>query len=267
MIVDLGLTSVAEDLEWLRDVWATSPDQLKDDDVRRGAATLRRLLLERGQGAIQFAWRKLGFQGQPKVIGPDMMMLFEQLGKPLEHAVTVIAGGAPVNGVSVVCLGIHRVAHPKTGVPPDAESGFAVETSSIAALVDERGHPPTEFDPAIRKEWRLGDYIESPGAIRKGAPVSRRDVIQFFSKEAGGVHVDALFPNARQRSDTERLAGELYDKVSADWRRRRAVCLLREGYNGRLTALHLNEEVLDLLHRHDARGALIRIAPVASAPA
>ena len=49
--------------------------------------------------------------------------------------------------------------------------------------------------------------------------ISRRTIIQFVTNQVGGVHADDLFPNVKKnRDDAEKLAAELYDKVSADWR-------------------------------------------------
>lgn len=212
-----GLRSVAEDLEWLGAVWAQEPETLSDADVRRGATTLRRLLIDAGQGAIMAAWRASGFDAQPIVYAPDLVELLKLTEAPVEHAVTVIAGGAPVNEVSFLAIGAHRIKHPKTGVPPDADEGFAVKTGVIAR--DLRGEAtPGPYDEASNRPWRLLDFKDSPGAVRRGQLVSRADIIQTICKDAGGTHVDTIFNRSRKRTEGEALAAELHELVSADWR-------------------------------------------------
>ncbi|RWL43526.1 MAG: hypothetical protein EOR60_20720 [Mesorhizobium sp.] len=215
-----ALSSVSEDLDWLRNTWLVEPDKLTDADVRRGAATLRRLLVDRGQGAIMAAWRHLQFPGQPIVQAPDLLGLMAQMEHPVENAVGVVAGGAPVSGMSVVALGGHRIQHPETGVPALADEGFAVVVSSIARSLDTYDPlPPGPLSAMIHREWRLLDYVESAGAIRRGQVINRRAIIQFVSNQVGGVHADNLFPNAKnKRDDAQELAAELYSKISADWR-------------------------------------------------
>jgi hypothetical protein len=158
-----ALQLVAEDLEWLQAAWAVDPDKLSDADVRRGGATIRRLLLERGQGAILKAWRAMGFEKQPLVTGPDLLALLDQLHRPVEHVVSAVAGGVPVNGIEIVALGLHRVRHPKTGVPPDAEEGFAVEVSSVARNLTRAGEVPTPspYDANINRVWRLAEHAKN----------------------------------------------------------------------------------------------------------
>lgn len=225
------LLSVAEDVEWLRQYWADEPDRLTDADVRRGAATLRRLLLERGQGAIMAAWRLCGFDAQPTVVGPDLVALLEQLGHPVPHTVSAVAGGVPVSGVFFAATGAHRVDHPD-GTPADAEEGFAVSVGAIAALVPKPGEEvlTTPYDLNINRRWRLRAYLDAPGGIRLGKPIARRDIIQFFCKDAGGVHVDQLFGAVRARSEGEQLAAELDKHVFTDWRNGLAFEVLAIGH-------------------------------------
>jgi hypothetical protein len=215
-----ALIAVAEDIEWLQQQWAADPDKLSDADVRRGGATLRRLLLERGQGTIMAAWRQLGFDGQPCVTGPDLIGLLDQTDRPIEHAVSVVAGGVPVSNVVVVGMGVHRVAHPKTGVPADAEEGFAVMVGSIVRRLPQPGEevPESPYDGNVLRRWRLMDYLDAPGGIRRGQSIRRRDIIQFYCKDAGGVHLDDLFGADRARTSGEQLAAELDQYVFTDWR-------------------------------------------------
>jgi hypothetical protein len=227
-----ALVPIAEDLEWLRDYWAGDPDKLSDADVRRGGATLRRLLIERGQGAIMFAWRALGFGGQPTVVGPDLLALMEQLGHTVERTAVAVAGGVPVSGVVYAAFGAHRVDNPETGVSADADEGFAVAVGSIAHRLPEPGEevPGSPFDANAKREWRLMDYLDAPGGIRKGEPVRRRDIIQFYCKDGGAVHMDELFGAERGRTKGELLAAELDKHVFTDWRNGLALEVLAIGH-------------------------------------
>lgn len=226
-----ALAAVADDLEWLQHSWAAHPDKLSDGDVRRGGATLRRLLLERGQGAIMAAWRIWGLEDQPEVIGPDLLALLAQLEKPLELTVTAVAGGAPISGITYAAMGLHRVDHPD-GTPAAADEGFAVSIEAIAALKPTEGttRPPSVFYDNVHRRWRLRDYIEAPGGVRRGRPISRQSIIQFFCKDAGAVHLDQLFGAARSRTEGEQLAAELDSKVFTDWRNGLAYEILAIGY-------------------------------------
>ena len=226
-----ALVSVAEDIEWLQHSWANDPDQLSDADVRRGGATLRRLLLERGQGAIMAAWRGCGFEGQPTLVAPDLLALLDQVGHPVERTVTAVAGGVSVSGVSYAATGVHRVDH-SDGTSADAEVGFAVAVGGIAALVPKPGQevPTSPYDENMNRSWRLRDYLDAPGGIRTGKPIARRDIIQFFCKDAGGVHVDQLFGAVRARTEGERLAAELDKHVFTEWRNGLAFEVLAIGH-------------------------------------
>jgi hypothetical protein len=165
------------------------------------------------------AWRQCDFEGQPTVVGPDLLALLEQQGHTVERTATAVAGGVPISGVIYVATGMHRVDHPD-GTSADAEEGFAVATGVIAALVPKPGEeaPASVYDANINRAWRLREYIDAPGGIRVGKVISRRDIIQFFCKDAGGVHVDQLFGAVRARTEGEQLAAELDQHVFTDWR-------------------------------------------------
>lgn len=171
----------------------------------------------------------MGFTGQPIIVAPDVLALLDQTERPVENVVSLVAGGAPVNGIHIIALSVARVAHPRTGVPADADEGFAVATGSIVRKAG--GEPePSDFDPLIQREWPLADYLTSVGAIRLGKPIRRLDIIQFICKDGGGVHVDDLFGASRQRSGGEELADDLHGKVKADWRNGLIYELLSIGY-------------------------------------
>lgn len=177
------------------------------------------------------AWRMCGFEGQPTVVGPDLIKLLEQQGHTIERTASAVAGGVPISGVTFLAMGVHRVDHPD-GTSADAEEGFAVQIGSIAARLPKGDQevPQSSYDENINRQWRLRDYIDAPGGIRLGKPIARRDVIQYFCKDAGGVHVDELFGAARARSEGERLAAELDKKVFTDWRNGLAFEVLAIGH-------------------------------------
>lgn len=212
--------TVAEDLEWLRDDWWSQPDKLTDADVRRGGATLRRLLLDGGQGAVVQAWRHFGLPKQPIVCGPDVEALLDVGGNKLELTATLIAGGGRVNGIDMAMIGIHRVDNPSTGVPADADEGFAVAVGSIARDATGRLGATTEseLDVHLEREWPLSNYLDAPGAIRRGAFISRRDILQFFCKLAGSVHLDRVLTSSRKRPWSFDHIEELEGRVRADRR-------------------------------------------------
>jgi hypothetical protein len=78
--------------------------------------------------------------------------------------------------------------------------------------------PPSPYDANLNREWRLRDYMDAAGGIRRGRPIARREIIQFFCKDAGGVHIDQLFGAVRARSEGEQLAAELDKHVFTEWR-------------------------------------------------
>ena len=204
---------VAEDLEWLRSDWLMSKALPPNAVLRRGSGTLRQLLCH---GLIHRAWRHHGLEGHPTVIGPDLLALLEHHNIELRHAVTMVAGGACVDGVQFIATGLCRTDNPTTGVSADAEEGFAVATSTIAR--DARGEAEkNELTPMVEREWRIGQYLDAPGAIRRGQKISRRLIIDFFANYAGGVHLDRAVgqANAERRALYE-LVAELEERVAVD---------------------------------------------------
>lgn len=215
--MDWQFQTVAEDIEWLHQQWWLEPDNLLDADIRRGGATLRRLLLD-GQGAVALAWRHFGFAGQPSVTGPDVEALLRHSGFSRELTASLIAGGGRVNGMDLSMIGIHRVDNPSTGVPAAADEGFAVAVASIARSEKGGIYAPIdqELTRHVEREWKLTEYLDAPGAIRRGKLISRRDILQFFCKLAGSVHLD--IGTNRKRPLSFEFIKELRGKVHSDWR-------------------------------------------------
>src|SRR5688572_20263867 len=90
-----SLRSVAEDLEYLQDAWK---DGAADADLRRGAAILRRFLVDGGNGVVPMVWRELGFLGQPIVVGSSISPAAIAA---RDRVILATAGGATVNGIDV----------------------------------------------------------------------------------------------------------------------------------------------------------------------
>src|SRR5262245_53700859 len=121
--------SLLEDIEWLlNEWWLGEPDKLTHGHLRRGSSTLRLLLTD---GLIQKAWRHYGFERQPQIHGPDISAIAAQKGLRLSLAAALIAGGGRINGLDMSFIGAFRIDNPRTGIPAEAESGFAVVVTSI----------------------------------------------------------------------------------------------------------------------------------------
>ncbi len=120
-----------------------------------------------------------------------------------------------MNGLDVSMIGAFSIFNPATGKGPDDESGFAVLVSSIAR--DASGlTTPSALDGLVERSWRLNDYLDAPGAVRRGTLVSRREIIQFFSNFAGGVHLDRISKLRRDKTPRYEFISELERRVRAD---------------------------------------------------
>src|ERR1700747_2427908 len=123
------LTAVAEDIEYFRSWWERSPAAADNATIRHGSAALRRLLVEDVAGA---AWRQLGFEKSPTLQGPDLLGFFKKIGVDTSLVAAAVAAGVRFAGVDCDFINAHRVDNPSTGVPANAEEGFAVSSGSVA---------------------------------------------------------------------------------------------------------------------------------------
>ena len=227
-------SNVADDLEWLRDEWWGMPDDLSEGDIRRGSATLHLLL---HQGLLGRTWRHFGFPGgEPTVTGPDIIALCANYDLRPELSGSVIAGGGRLNGLDASFIGSFRIDNPETGVPAEANEGFAVAFTHIVRDSRNPGNPiktihcsslgtpiPQKDDLVgpdvagmIERQWKLSEYLASPGAIRAGSIISRGQVVDYFRNYAGGAHADLFGTNRKSKTDQHELIHELIGRVHAD---------------------------------------------------
>jgi hypothetical protein len=214
--------SVAEDIEWLRDEWWLGEvDFLSDGHLRRGSAALGLLLID---GLLQRAWCHYGFEGEPTIDGPDANALAARGGLRLEHAAGLIAGGGREAGQDLAFIGLFRADHPETGVPAGAESGFAVVQTSIER--DASSLPiPVDLDPILNRNWPLSAYMDAPAAVRRGVLISRRNIIEYFRRYAGGTGHQAMRdpadsgkPQPNCEDERDRIIAELEVAIHANLR-------------------------------------------------
>jgi hypothetical protein len=187
-----------------------NPGSLTGGDIRRGSATLRRLLVEDVLGS---AWRHHGFQREPAIYGPHAEKLAALRSRRLEHAVSLIVGGGRLNNVDVAMIGAFRVFNPQTGKGPEDDEGFGVEVSTIARKAS--GQTATsDLSALVEHPWHLKAYLQAPGAVRRGERISRREVIKHFANDIGGVHLDRAKKDAPDQ--TRELVREMEQRVMAD---------------------------------------------------
>jgi hypothetical protein len=205
--------SVAEDIEWFRDQWCTVHIPPADDELLRGSAVIRSLLVEKVVGR---AWRHHGFHGQPRLLGPDVEALAEKHGFELRHAASLIAGGGTVNGITAAMIASVRAFNEATGNGPDDDEGFSVQVSSILRDAREPETVPNELSELTRKLWPLSDYLESTAAVRVGTKISCRNIVKYFANYCGGVHMDKTKAKSNRDLATYKLIDTLSGKVIAD---------------------------------------------------
>jgi hypothetical protein len=124
------------------------------------------------------------------------------------------AGGVRFAGIDTAFLGARRADNPSTGVPARADKGFSVAVSDVVRKADNP--QPSELDKFIERTWYLHEYLDAPGLVRKGQPISRREVLKHMANEMGGVHVGKssselrdLLIDAEQKLFVDTQEGEL----------------------------------------------------------
>lgn len=205
--------TVADDIEWFQKEWCTLYEPPSNADLRRGSAALRRLLVD---NMLQQAWRAHGFAEQPKVTGPDVKALLIELKRPLQHVASLIAGGATLNGIQFTLIGAARVANEITGVSADADEGFAVEVFNVSRDARNGEVDSSPLVDLTNKCWKLNDYLDAPGAVRRGMAFRRRDIVKYFANYAGGVHLKGSKQTYGRKERIYEHIAELNQKVQAD---------------------------------------------------
>lgn len=207
--------SVLEDIDWLWDEWwVGQPDRLSSGALRRGSTSLHLLLV---QGLLGKAWRAQGFSKAPTLYAPDLVGLAKNSNLKLELAAGCIAGGGRQNGVELSFVGAFKVRNPTTGVPAEADEGFAVQVVSVARIVGTSGSA-TPLDTLVRRQWNLSEYLHSPSAVRRGQCISRQEIIEYFRNYAGAAHHDLVNQRQRGNTRTQVLIAEIEKHLVADVR-------------------------------------------------
>lgn len=193
---------VADDIDYFQSNWCTLYQPPTDVEIRWGVAAIRRLLIE---GLLGQAWRENGLLGEPSVEAPDVLAILAQQGTEVRHVAALIAGGACIDGIESAMIGSARTHNESTGIGPDAEEGFAVSVFQIAR--DARGEE-TEgpISHLVRTKFPVSAFLNSVAAIRIGEEIKRHDIIQYFSKEEGGVHLD-------RRSNRKKREGKIFNQI------------------------------------------------------
>lgn len=156
------LRVVAEDIQYFQDRWY---GDIPEPEIRRGAAILRRLLIE---DAIGEAWRGMGHKGEPCLVGPDLDKLFGNYDRG--KIVCALAGGGMRNGVRAAGLCQVRDNKPPPPPTPDLEAGQT-------------------FESIIETSLSLSQYLKSTCAIIDGILITRRELIRYMANIKGGVHL------------------------------------------------------------------------------
>jgi hypothetical protein len=144
---------VVSDLDHLAGTW--NQKLVSDDDLRRGSAQLRHLLIE---GNLLRAWRAMGFDKQPIIPAPRLESCLQN------HASIVIgvAGGGEYEGIKAA-LALMREAGVES--PPANE--------------EEVAHP-----------FKLTKFITSCSLVVNGKRIKREEIIKYVANKLGGTHYD-----------------------------------------------------------------------------
>jgi hypothetical protein len=175
---------VADDIEWFAEEWWGRPtDGLSEGHIRRGGLTLATLFLD---NMILRAWHDLGFTGEPQISGPDLDALASRQNLRLRHATAVIAGGGREDGDELAFVGAFRIDNPETGIPADADEGFAVQ-NTIIIRPESLARAEGSLEADIEKLWSTTEYLDAAAAVRRGRIITRRQLLTFFREHRAGV--------------------------------------------------------------------------------
>jgi hypothetical protein len=207
-------SSVADDVEWLRNEWWHPGNDPSEGHIRRGSATIDLLLR---QGLLGRAWRHFGFSGgEPTINAPDVLAFLTRFGLQVKSTGSLLAGGGRLGELQIAFLGVFKVDHPETGVSAEADSGFAVQQTCVVR--DARQQTPGDLDDLVNRQWKLTEYLRSPATIRRGVVTTRADIIDYFRNYVGGAHCDVLTNARNSKTNQHEMIQEMSGKLLADVR-------------------------------------------------
>ena len=169
---------VVADLRYIRNEWG---DDISDDALRRGSASLRLLLV---QNELQRAWKAAGFEREPSITCAGLF------GFPVENFKFWSAGGARCNGIE-----IQSVFEPRTRQLGQEMSAKILETLNSGTH---------------RELVKLSQFTAAPCLIDGGVPVSRRTLIKYIANKLGGTHLDS------KRDEPEGPLFRILDRLRAE---------------------------------------------------
>lgn len=169
-----ALLTVADDLKFLSG-WGA---EIADGDIRRGSATLRRLLVEDAYGT---AWRAAGFARQPTLVAVDLWNLVPR--DSINIIEFALAAGAEFRGIYLAAMLVNRGS---TAPPPPNPAVLRAD-----GYLGER-------------QYQLSEYVGSISGIVGGTTFTRRDVIKYIANVKGGVHL-----SPKQRKHEEKLVARI----------------------------------------------------------
>lgn len=178
---------VADDLKYLRETWTSKS---RDEQLREGSATLRRLLI---YGDIQKAWDYVKLDGKPIIHAPDLRGL---IGNKIENVDVAFAGFG------------------NTKIPPSIAGNVMIAGFQRRSGDDDPAPPSREeFEKNLNKAWKLREFTESVCAVVGGTPVRRIDVIKFFAHVMGGAHLALSEKELERNKDLIAKLEPIFERV------------------------------------------------------
>jgi hypothetical protein len=179
MLTAQELAAVAEGLaclgKWhylyLRD-WKNDPPT---EEIRRGGAALRRLLIDQ---ELVRAWQAAGFEGQPKIIATNLVALIKACNSPTPPEFA-LAGAGRYNAAAIA----------------------GIATAASVAAKPASGGPGLIF-----RTYSFQEYLASAGIIMGRTAIARRDVVKYMAYSRGDA--DPAGPNPGKQDQ------ELFERMS-----------------------------------------------------
>lgn len=172
------VAAVVSDLRYVRDEWR---DDVSTDALRRGATTLRGMLVE---GSLQRAWKQVGLEREPLIPAVDFDVILPWLSPDsLRYA---FAGNGVANSAQISSTAVWHRELPENEL-----------TQAMGKLKE----PPM-------RDYGLRMFTESRCGVIFDLTIIRRNVIKYVANRLGSAHYG--------RSDRESGAEKaLYDLLDA----------------------------------------------------